>query len=69
MNYSNKCLSLVSSLPQSEFWGAAWKNRIPIWKDWTEFGKGDPAKLEKSIADYKNEVKEITPKIIIPASH
>ena len=58
MNYSNKYLSLVSNLPPEEFWGDAWRNRVPIWKDWTEFGKGDPSKLEKIIADYKMELKE-----------
>ncbi len=58
MNYSNKYLSLVSNLPPEEFWGDAWRKRVPLWKDWTEFGKGDPLKLEKIIADYKMEIKE-----------
>ncbi len=67
MNYSNKYLSLVSSLPPEEFWGSAWKYRVPIWKDWTEFGKGDPSKLEKAIANYKTEFKEVKPEVKQPS--
>ena len=66
MNYSNKYLRLVSNLPPEEFWGAAWRVRVPIWKDWTEFGKGDPSKLEKSIADYKMEIKEVKTEVKPP---
>jgi hypothetical protein len=63
MNYSNKYLALVSSLPPGEFWGAAWKERFPVWKEWTEFGKGDPSKLEQVIADYKIEINEAKPEV------
>lgn len=63
MNHSNKYLSLVSKLPPGEFWGAAWSKRVPVWKEWTEFGKGNPSKLEQSIADYKTEIKEAKPEV------
>ena len=67
MNLSNRYLSLVSSLPSEEFWGAAWRDRVTIWKDWTEFGKGDPSKLEKAIAEYKPEIEEAKPEVKPPS--
>lgn len=66
MNLSNKYLNLVSNLPEEGFWGGAWKARFPVWKDWTEFGKGDPAKLEQAIAEYKTEIKDIKPEVKQP---
>ncbi len=67
MNYSNKYLSLISSLPPGEFWGAAWAARVPDWKEWTESAKGDPSKLEQTVADYKTEIREIKLEVNPPA--
>ncbi len=58
MSTSNTYLSLTGGVPV-EFWGAAWKERVPQWKEWTEKAKGDPTRLEEAVSDYKVEMKEI----------
>ncbi|HBC89122.1 MAG TPA: hypothetical protein DCZ94_19460 [Lentisphaeria bacterium] len=62
MSSSNYYLKLVGNAP-GEFWGSVWKDRVSLWKEWTEKAKGDSTKLEEAVADYKVDVKEIKPEV------
>ncbi len=65
VSYSRRCLATGEKI-QSDFWGNAWFNRIDLWKEWIEFGKGDPASLEALIVKSKydpNSVKISQPKL------
>ncbi|MFZ2655436.1 MAG: serine/threonine-protein kinase [Victivallales bacterium] len=58
MGYSNSYMGLIAGVPD-EYWGCAWKERVPKWKEWTEEAKGDPSKLEDAISDYKVDAKDV----------
>ncbi|HCE43397.1 MAG TPA: hypothetical protein DET40_07600 [Lentisphaeria bacterium] len=62
MGFSNSYLVFIAGVPD-EYWGCAWKERVPMWKEWTEKAKGDPTRLEDVISDYKIDEKDVKPAI------
>ncbi|HOK04601.1 MAG TPA: serine/threonine-protein kinase [Victivallales bacterium] len=56
VSYSRRCLAAGEKV-SSDFWGNAWFQRINDWKQYIEFGKGDPSLLEPLIAANKYELK------------
>ncbi len=55
VSFSRRCLAAGEKVPL-EFWGNAWFDRVHIWKEWMEFGRGDVASLEPLIAANKYEL-------------
>ena len=55
VSFSRRCLAAGEKVEQ-DFWGNAWYQRITEWKQYMEFGKGDPSSLEKLIAENKYEL-------------
>lgn len=56
VSFSRRCLASGEKV-EEDFWGNAWFRRVNYWKQFMEFGKGDPSSLEELIADNKYELQ------------
>lgn len=49
----------ISEVLPPEYWGNAWKGRVPLWIEWMESGKGNPSQLEPLIVKNKLKIKPL----------
>ncbi|MEM4248256.1 MAG: serine/threonine-protein kinase, partial [Candidatus Nanoarchaeia archaeon] len=50
-------LTALSTTNSVSFWGNAWKERLRLWQDWTNYGSGNSDALESLIAANKYDSK------------